>query len=203
MKKLTFLFYLILLAACSKDDSNPIDALPPATQIGANTFGCLINGKVLLPRSGNNNLFNPLSGVDLVRGELSNNFNYLELEVTDYLSSPTSRFFLHMHNTPDSGLGTFVIDESNGMTDIDGFAHNYIHCRLFSKVTNSFETYVSYNNSGSFTITMYTPNPVDGNLISGTFNCKLKNINNPNDKVEIKEGRFDINSLTIASTYFP
>jgi hypothetical protein len=203
MKKIITIILASLLVSCSKDDSNPIDALPAETQIGANTFGCLVNGKALLPRSGNTNLFNPLSGVVLTRGELSNNFNYYELEVTDYLSNPTSRLFFHMHNTPDNGVGTFLIDESNGMTDIDGFAHNYIHCRLFSKVTNSFQTYVSFNNSGRFTITSYTPTSGSGNLISGIFNCKLRNINNPNDEVEITEGRFDINSLTIASTYFP
>ena len=203
MKKLTFLFFLLLLMSCSNDDSSPIDALPSATQIGANTFGCLINGKALLPRSGNNNLFNPLSGVDLFRGYPEDNFDYYELEVTDYLSSPTSRLFFHMHNAPENGTGNFIIDESNGFGDIDGFEHNYIHCRLFSKATNSFQTYVSYNNSGSFTITKLTLSTGSGTILSGTFNCKLRNIENPNDEVEITDGRFDINSLTIATTYFP
>ena len=45
---ITFLtFYLLTLVACSNDDKpeNPVDALPPITQTGENTFACLINGK--------------------------------------------------------------------------------------------------------------------------------------------------------------
>ena len=29
---------------------NPVDQLPPETQTGANTFGCLVNGKVFIPK---------------------------------------------------------------------------------------------------------------------------------------------------------
>jgi hypothetical protein len=41
-------------ASCTKHNStptptNPIDQLPPATQTGANTFGCLVNGQAFLP----------------------------------------------------------------------------------------------------------------------------------------------------------
>ena len=35
--------FILMAPACSKDDS---DILPPATQTGANTFGCKINGVV-------------------------------------------------------------------------------------------------------------------------------------------------------------
>jgi len=50
MKKLliTLLpFYFLAINACSKDDKpeNPVDALPPITQTGENTFACLVNGK--------------------------------------------------------------------------------------------------------------------------------------------------------------
>ena len=44
---------LLLNAACNSDDDNnpvdPVDELPPATQVGAQTFGCLINGEPFLP----------------------------------------------------------------------------------------------------------------------------------------------------------
>ncbi|NAY90638.1 hypothetical protein GTQ34_01790 [Muricauda sp. JGD-17] len=50
MKKLLIAllpFYLLAFNACSNDDKpeNPVDALPPITQTGENTFACLINGK--------------------------------------------------------------------------------------------------------------------------------------------------------------
>jgi hypothetical protein len=39
---------LFIFVSCDKDNDksqSPIDQLPPATQTGANTFGCLINGE--------------------------------------------------------------------------------------------------------------------------------------------------------------
>lgn len=39
-----------------KNPEKPIDKLPPETQTGANTFGCLIDGEAFIPKG------NPLSG---------------------------------------------------------------------------------------------------------------------------------------------
>ena len=45
---------LLGLSQCKKkSDPAPVDQLPPATQTGANTFGCLLNGQPWTP-SGNN-----------------------------------------------------------------------------------------------------------------------------------------------------
>ena len=50
---ISFLIFAIALNSCNKDDdpkpTNPIDQLPPATQTGANTFGCLLDGEVFKP----------------------------------------------------------------------------------------------------------------------------------------------------------
>ena len=47
-----FVFAIIFpFCGCKKHTSqpaNPVDQLPPATQTGANTFGCLINGQVVV-----------------------------------------------------------------------------------------------------------------------------------------------------------
>lgn len=39
----------LLLTQCQKTDPDPASQLPPATQTGANTFGCLVNGQVWTP----------------------------------------------------------------------------------------------------------------------------------------------------------
>jgi hypothetical protein len=53
MKKLLFSCFVLLAFMGSKCEDetlkNPIDLLPPATQSGANTFGCLIDGEVFTP----------------------------------------------------------------------------------------------------------------------------------------------------------
>jgi Family of unknown function (DUF6252) len=51
-KHLLWLVLLLALVACKrdKDEPNPDPDLPPATQIGANTFGCYINGQPWTPK---------------------------------------------------------------------------------------------------------------------------------------------------------
>jgi hypothetical protein len=51
--KLILLAILLSLACCDKDDNKPkteLEKLPPATQTGANTAGCLVNGVAFLPK---------------------------------------------------------------------------------------------------------------------------------------------------------
>jgi hypothetical protein len=43
------LLFLFAFGSCKKHKpTNPIDQLPPATQIGSNTFGCLVNGQAVI-----------------------------------------------------------------------------------------------------------------------------------------------------------
>ena len=56
MKSYTFLLFTLSLLCCCKNDddggrTDPIDQLPPATQTGEQTFGCLINGEPFVPPS--------------------------------------------------------------------------------------------------------------------------------------------------------
>lgn len=49
--------FLSLCGSCRKNrQTNPIEQLPPETTTGANTFGCLVDGKVFKPKG------NPLAG---------------------------------------------------------------------------------------------------------------------------------------------
>ena len=59
MKKNNTLWLLLLalcsiFAACKKDhpSKTELEKLPPATQTGANTFGCLLNGNLYIPGGG-------------------------------------------------------------------------------------------------------------------------------------------------------
>lgn len=51
MRNILFILLLTLLNSCSSDDDNnqqnPVLQLPAATQTGANTFGCLLDGNLL------------------------------------------------------------------------------------------------------------------------------------------------------------
>ena len=56
MKKTLFIILTVFaLSCCSKDDQpntpkTELEKLPPATHIGANTAGCLVNGVAFLPK---------------------------------------------------------------------------------------------------------------------------------------------------------
>ena len=53
MKTYLLTLLAVLFISCNNDDdspANPVDELPPATQTGENTFGCLINGRPFTPR---------------------------------------------------------------------------------------------------------------------------------------------------------
>lgn len=54
MKRLVYITILVvfplLLMQCKKIFPGPIDKLPPITQEGKNTFGCLLNGKAWTPK---------------------------------------------------------------------------------------------------------------------------------------------------------
>ncbi len=202
MKKTVLIFITTMLLIACSDDSNPGDGLPPETQIGANTFGCLIDGKLLVPRSGNNNIVNPLWGA-ILWGGIPNSSYYRELEVKDYKSPKSASLLLHMDEIDSHGIGEYIIDESNGMNSVDGLDHTYLHCIVFDDNTNSYQQYVSYENSGILKITSIVIGSSSGNIVSGTFNCRVRNIQNPDDEIEITNGRFDVNSLTLMQTYFP
>ena len=49
---LAFCFLLFSGMKCKKDEAG-IDALPPATQEGKETFGCLVNGEAFTPKGSN------------------------------------------------------------------------------------------------------------------------------------------------------
>ncbi len=60
---ITILFVFLFFTACKKHTITPVNQLsllPPATQTGARTFGCLVNGQAYIPQ--NQNL---LEGPDL------------------------------------------------------------------------------------------------------------------------------------------
>jgi hypothetical protein len=69
MKTLIFFFTAVILSgsSCKKHKPiSPVDQLPPETQTGANTFGCLVNGEVFKP-----------GGLQLAGGSLNCVYQYV------------------------------------------------------------------------------------------------------------------------------
>lgn len=201
-KQILFLALVVqFLASCSNDEkgSSCQDSLPAVTTTGANTFGCCINGNLLIPRDGTGTFGGNDDGASLFGG-YPNSTDYYELEIRDFKSLRTGKILIHMHQVHINGVGDYIVNESNGSNAIDGLNHTYTHCRVFDEKTNSYQYYRSYENSGLLRITRYK---FENRIISGTFNCRLKNSVDSTDIIEIKDGRFDINWQTLPNMVFP
>lgn len=199
---LTLVLSLQLFVACSNDDNKSSvcqDYLPAITTTGANTFGCCINGNLLIPRDGTGTIGGNDDGAGLFGG-YPNSTDYYELDIRDFKSERTGKILIHMHQVHVNGVGDYIINESNGSNSIDGLNHTYLHCRVFNVSTNTYQYYHSFENSGVLKVTRYD---FSNRIISGTFNCSVVNSTNPNDIIEIKDGRFDINWLTLPNISFP
>jgi hypothetical protein len=60
--KLAAITLLLLTTACGCVKDNLQDELPPITQTGENTFGCVIDGQVLIPQDKEAEFFTPIGG---------------------------------------------------------------------------------------------------------------------------------------------
>lgn len=173
--------------------------LPPETQIGANTFGCLINSKLLVPRDGTGTIGGSDKGARFWGGYPLET-DYYEIDIRDYKSEKTGRLLLHIHAAHLNGVGDYKLDLSNGFRGIDGLNHSYLHIMVYNSTTNSYQYYRSYNDSGLIKILRYD---FVNRIISGTFSCKVRNSTDLNNEIEIKDGRFDIKWDVLPDKIFP
>lgn len=189
--------------ACSSDDAatkDPFAQLPPETQTGANTFGCIINNQVFYPRDGTSSLFNP-SGKGLkMWGDPSGNQEFNELEISNFQDAkPTNSMVIHLHGLNQIGIGEYFWKNSNFQSSIDGLMQNYVYAKIYDESVNGWRYYGSYENSGKVTITKYSNN---NTIVSGNFSGKLR-LYNGTEEIDILDGRFDINKTTLSDTNFP
>ena len=173
MKKLIILFITtIFLACCNKDETptptpTPVSQLPPATQTGANTFGCLLDGEVFKPGLTNNsyNCF-----YQLVDGEY-----YFLVTANNTKNNITKGIF----------VGTEKKTISQGQT-----------LNLYQRISgNAWGTYFLNSNphttsdleTGELKITKLD---FVNNIVSGTFWYDVKD--SQNVVHQIRDGRFDM-----------
>lgn len=172
MKNLLFLITLSLtMSCCNNDNDKPvaeIDKLPPATQTGANTVGCLLDGKAFLPGNQTNstNCF-----YQLVGGEY---YFVMAFGKTDSNSI-----------TVDLGVGTQKLQiQQDGIYNLfELFDNNAYGGYSFG----TFNTYTTHTHTGELTITKL--NEIN-HIVSGTFWYDI--VDFQGNLHQIREGRFDM-----------
>lgn len=176
---------ILLLATCfllftslqCKKDKLPIDQLPAATQFGANTFGCLVNGEVVIPtnnviyRSNFDYGYDPDYGLSIEASSEDRNHETLR----------TVSIRVLIKNLKEGQ--TYSLDS---LKVIGKGGASYKLLSDYGRATAYYET----NNltGGSLTITKCD---LAKKIISGMFSFKATNATN-NIIVNVSDGRFDL-----------
>ena len=198
--KTTLFFLFLALSSCSKNNDTPQtpqDQLPQITTIGANTAGCIINGKILIPKNGEQQFGgSPKYGLSTGAGI---NFNepiigddYSYIKIANLKDKGGDNIYIHM-NDMTMGLGTYYVGQSNGELYMDGPSNPHIIANIFDGV-NLGKTYYSGPNAGAVTFTRFD---YTNGVYSGIFNVALYNKDNHADIIQVSDGRFDIKIATL------
>ena len=174
MKKiLLFALLLTMLTACKKKESKP--DLPPATQTGANTFGCYIDGK-------------PYAIWD---GDPKDDWTYPNhTSIDDYFNDYS--LFISIKN--DSPRWWFAL-KINLSQNIDGayYSKGWPYYTTFkdADVNGSIPLPSNlYETNDSNYLTVHLTKSITGKQYSGTFSGTMKN--DEGKIITITDGRFDI-----------
>ena len=177
MKNLILILLIVLgLTSCDKDGQifARKDQLPPETQTGANTVGCLVNGKVFLPKKEG---INPEVNCfyQLVNGEY-----YFNMAFSDLTNSSSAGISIQNRKNPLI-VGQIYILNKNIVDD--------------GSFNGSGGIYSPHPNNQFYTTTMLTGELKITKLdqvnfiVSGTF--WFDAVNSLGEVVQIRQGRFD------------
>jgi hypothetical protein len=178
MKTLAFFSaLLLLLTACERLAPQPVDQLPPATQEGANTFGCLVDGEVFLPKSESilhlpysaSYGYGSRSGSAQIRVINTDIGMTLGFYFEKILFEPTY-FVLPSHDTLPN---TTII----------------LNPEIFLQKGNSHP--LDYRLANGF-IDITALDTLDVRFVSGTFAFDFVNETDDSDTVSVTDGRFDL-----------
>ena len=162
----------LTITQCKKGDlhGTAIDQLPPATQNGAKTFGCLVNGNVFLPKGSTG------IGQPNYRVMVDPTYSDGQFSINCYqVISPNETQSLDFGSDSIKGIGIYPLSPGSRLR----FAWSSTSCK-----TDAFDT-ISYR-SGELIITRYD---LQARIISGEFNFKYKP---PTcDTIRVNNGRFD------------
>ena len=179
--KRTFFFLLLaslFLINCNNDDNgndgptDPLDELPAATQTGAQTLGCLINGEPFIPSNFGNSA--PNAFYQFVDGAYT-----LSIYASSGGGNSLTSIRIQSIDNP------ILIETGDAYPLLNCDIPNY--CGELTSFPDELIAVNSQNSSpGVLTITRF-----DDSIISGTFAFTV--LDNDGNEITITDGRFDLN----------
>ncbi|WP_445736420.1 hypothetical protein [Mariniflexile sp.] len=170
MKTLTtLLIYSLMLMAftnCKSDDDNltPLELLPPITQTGENTFGCLVNGKAKIPNNTSNMSAIYQGGGIQISGEIITN-EVIESILIIVLDPFEVKQNYSLTNLPNQKANFLISSNQNRcLYDFDNTFEGSIN---FSKIDKT-----NYIISGSFEFSTKKDGCPDIKITNGRFDMK-------------------------------
>ena len=167
----------LLLTACKKE----VDTLPPATQRGLNTFGCLLNKKAWIPTGSGDPFsasFYPTGG-----GFFKNPDGSLNIYIKAWLDREELEIFLKHTTTP----GIYKIDKTTYTGPSLVYAESYGQYSLSHEFGSTEYFSTDSLHTGSVTITRADTTL---GIVSGTFDMQLFQ-SSSGRVMNITKGRFD------------
>ena len=153
-------------SACQEDDE-----LPAITSEGKNTFGCLVNGELWLPK-----------------GRLGQGGAFIEIQ------QPKDTVVINIYAGNDKANSNIAFSIHDSPTLQTGKTYDLTYDKFYARYVD-YATDVSchYDEAltGSIRLSKFDP---DGNIIAGTFEFKAYS-DGCKDTVTITEGRFDIGEI--------
>ena len=157
--------------SCSKEENcdNPVDCLPPITQTGARTFGCLINDKPFSPRG--SQLGGPTLQIDYriyegmyhfgISGDNNKTHKSVLIKIQDENKLIENKIYDLQDYQEDINYGRYLISGPDYQTNSDNTGEV-----IFSKID------------------------LDSGIMAGTF--WFDAVNNEGEIIKIRNGRFDL-----------
>ena len=180
MQRIYLLGILLLLAACKKDA--PDAGLPPATQQGKNTGGCLINGeRFIATETPGNILTNPIPA--LGGGFAFDSVYYVTLSGSYQGKRATVMLFLRTRVA-----GTYQLNQ-NTQYYPQGSPRMVLNNATFAISGSGGETYVT--NSQHTGQVVLTRMDKQADISAGTFEFTAASAFDPSKTVTVTNGRFD------------
>ena len=173
MKTIIALIFCIALSfSCSKT----VTELPPATQTGANTFGCSVDGKLWVPAG-----FGIAPTTPILEARFMPDSDFI-INARNFSEEPTETEF-EIFIKGMSATGTYSLNTTTGHPTQ---AVNYAYY-VKRKLTPLNEWITSAQYTGTVTITKN-----NDHIVSGTFQFQVINMYNTPQPVTVTDGRFDV-----------
>ena len=184
IKRISFIAFASFIAFSSlnckdKEPKTELEKLPPATQTGANTAGCLVNGVAFLPKG------------YLVTGNLVCNY----IDGKDFILHNSERI---VQGSSDNIRSIAVVSENQNLHDNVGVTfqlgqdNNNGNSKFGSYIINA----VAYPDPNHYSTTSIikgelkiTHHDFNNAILSGTF--WFDAINSNGEIIKVREGRFD------------